>query len=92
MDDEERFVTEEQFNNDRRFRLLQLRDQGVSHSNIAELNIFHGNSCQGGISALPFLHFGNSKEEEWEVIVAIRPVVLHLSPHALCNALDLCMS
>ena len=42
MDDEERFVTEEQFNNDRRFRLLQLRDQGVSHSNIAELNIFHG--------------------------------------------------
>ena len=29
----------------------------------------------------------DSKEEEWEVIVAIRPVVLHLSPHALCNAL-----
>ena len=32
MDDEERFVTEEQFNNDRRFQLLQLRDQGVNHS------------------------------------------------------------
>ena len=28
-----------------------------------------------------------SKEEEWEVIVTIRPVVLHLSPHTLCNAL-----
>ena len=38
VDDGKRFVTEEQFN--RRFRLLQLRDQGVSHSNITELNYF----------------------------------------------------
>ena len=42
VDDGERFVTEEQFKNGRRFRLLQLRDQGVSHSNITELNFFFG--------------------------------------------------
>ena len=31
VDNEERFVSDEQFSNDRRFQLLQLRDQGVSH-------------------------------------------------------------
>ena len=31
VDNEERFVSDQQFSNDRRFQLLQLRDQGVSH-------------------------------------------------------------
>ena len=30
-----------------------------------------------------------SKEEEWEVIVTVRPVVLHLPQHTLCDALHI---